>query len=251
MCATTECTSPNGDIDCRHIHRTDNFYSQNSLNGHFNNNRGISLRTDDHVMQVIADRRQITVSNNNRKTINVGTWDARTLYQAGKVKNLIQYMDGLDINIFELCETRLNDSRRFQLDDFNMPHSGSCKYEIMSCDTFENGRFKIMMDHRPISETHLTFQLFKYMLQRQPFRKRILTHYNSHQRKQDSYANHRIVHKIIELLKQNHLWRLGLGKRPERCETFVTWCQANEQVITYTCFVQHPRKQRSWKVISK
>ena len=56
-------TELNTDIDPR-----------NRFNGHFNNNIRASLDMDDHVRQVIADRRQITVSINSRNKINVGTW---------------------------------------------------------------------------------------------------------------------------------------------------------------------------------
>ena len=48
--------------------------SWNRINGHFNNNRGASLDMDAQVRQVIADRHQITVSNDNRNKIKVGTW---------------------------------------------------------------------------------------------------------------------------------------------------------------------------------
>ena len=49
-------------------------------------------------------------------------------------------------------------------------------------------------------------------------------------------------------LREGHIvGEHGLGIPNERGETFVRWCQANEQVIANTWFEQHPRKLWTWK----
>ncbi len=39
----------------------------------------------------------------------------------------------------------------------------------------------------------------------------------------------------------------GLGSRNDRGEKWVQWCTANCQVITNTCFEEHPRRLWTWK----
>ena len=41
--------------------------------------------------------------------------------------------------------------------------------------------------------------------------------------------------------------KYGLGSRNERGEKWVQWCTANCQVITNTCFKEHPRRLWTWK----
>ena len=61
--------------------------------------------------------------------IKVGTWNVRTLYQAGKLGNVIQEMGRLDVNIFGLCETRWTNSGSKQIDDYKIIYSGGDKHE--------------------------------------------------------------------------------------------------------------------------
>ena len=79
--------------------------------------------------QVILDRHQVTVCSSNRNKIKVGTWNVRTLYQAGKLENVIQEMERLDVNIFGLCETRWTNSGSMQIDDYKIIYSGGDKHE--------------------------------------------------------------------------------------------------------------------------
>ena len=106
-----------------------NLDTLNSVNGASNNSKGTSLGTDDHVRQLILDRHQVTACNSNMNKIKVGTWNVRTLYQAGKLENVIQEMGRLDVNIFGLCETRWTNSGSMQIDDYKIIYSGGDKHE--------------------------------------------------------------------------------------------------------------------------
>ena len=41
--------------------------------------------------------------------------------------------------------------------------------------------------------------------------------------------------------------KYGLGLRNERGEKWVQWCTEHSQVITNTCFDEHPRRLWTWK----
>lgn len=62
-----------------------------------------------HVEQVRPDRQPATAryTINTRKTqIRTGTWNVRTLFQAGRLDNVKQEMGRLRINILGISETR-------------------------------------------------------------------------------------------------------------------------------------------------
>ena len=45
----------------------------------------------------------------NKKVIKIGTRNVRSLYEGGKIHNVIQEMQRLEVNIMGLCETRWPD----------------------------------------------------------------------------------------------------------------------------------------------
>ncbi len=64
-----------------------------------------SLGRDNHKEQVIPDRHPATV--HNRDAIKIGSWNVRTLYQPGKLENVLkQVMDRSEVSILGVCETR-------------------------------------------------------------------------------------------------------------------------------------------------
>ena len=46
------------------------------------------------------------VKQSKMSPIKLATWNVRTLYQAGKLENLKQELQALDIEILGVCETR-------------------------------------------------------------------------------------------------------------------------------------------------
>ena len=87
----------------------------NSVNG-VDDNEAIntSLGRGTHVRQVRPDRQPATVRN--KTTLRFGTWNVRTLYQAGKLANVKLEMERLNINMLGLCETRWTDTGCFDMD---------------------------------------------------------------------------------------------------------------------------------------
>ena len=241
-----------------------NLDTLNSVNGASNNSKGTSLGTDDHVRQVILDRHQVTVCNSNRHKIKMGTWNVRTLYQAGKLENVIQEMGRLDVNIFGLCETRWTNSGSMQIDDYKIIYSGGDKHEKGVGIILDKERSKSLMGYWAISDRVLLVKLKGH-----PFNISIIQAYapTSASTEEDIEAFYETLEKAKEQCKSQDIIIMmgdfnarvgkqreghivgehGLGIRNERGETFVRWCQANEQVITNTWFEQHPRRLWTWK----
>ena len=76
-----------------------------------------SLGTKSRVRQGKPDRNQATVSDINLREEDIskiGTWNVRTLYQPGKLSNVILEMKRLRINILGVCETRWKGSGKFR-----------------------------------------------------------------------------------------------------------------------------------------
>ena len=70
-----------------------------------------------HVKQVRPDHQPATArySINTRKyQIRTGTWNVRTLFQAGRLDNVKQEMGRLGINILGISETRWTGARIFK-----------------------------------------------------------------------------------------------------------------------------------------
>ena len=235
-----------------------------SVNGASNNSKGTSLGTDDHVRQVILDRHQVTACNSNRNKIKVGTWNVRTLYQAGKLDNVIQEMGRLYVNILGLCETRWTNSGSMQIDDYKIIYSGGDKHEKGVRIILYKERSKSLMGYWAISDRVLLVKLKGH-----PFNISIIQAYapTSASTEEDIEAFYETLEKAKEQCKSQDIIIMmgdfnarvgkqreghivgehGLGIRNERGEPFVRWCQANEQVIANTWFEQHPTKLWTWK----
>ena len=50
------------------------------------------------------------VMKTHGKLLNIGTWNFRTLYQPGKLDNLIQELNHMKIDIMGIAETRWTDT---------------------------------------------------------------------------------------------------------------------------------------------
>ena len=58
------------------------------------------------------------------KLLNIGTWNVRTLFQPGKLDNLIQELNHMKIDIMGIAETRWTDTGKIVKDDYTMTYSG-------------------------------------------------------------------------------------------------------------------------------
>ena len=87
------------------------------------------LGRDSRVPQVGLDCHPATVGIPNKTAIKLATWKVRTLFQYGKLENLKQEMNRLQLNILGICETRWTDAGSFRSDKFTIIYSGGMKHE--------------------------------------------------------------------------------------------------------------------------
>ena len=77
----------------------------NAVNGWSAPGRPDSSGRDHHATQVTPDRQQATAPK-LKSNIRIGTWNGRTKLQKGKLDNVKQEMDRLNINILGISEVR-------------------------------------------------------------------------------------------------------------------------------------------------
>ena len=74
-------------------------------------------------------RYSATVSMNNRKKRRVATWNVRTLFQKGKLDNVLKEMDRLQIDILGMSEVRWPGAGSIEKNSARMIYSGGEKAE--------------------------------------------------------------------------------------------------------------------------
>ena len=111
--------------------------SCNGVKGvHSVSGREASPGTETRVRQGNLDRNQATASEseskpkgnrrygNNENCSRIGTWNVRTLYQAGKLQNVLKEMKRLKCNILGICETRWTGAGCIREGDYTITYSG-------------------------------------------------------------------------------------------------------------------------------
>ena len=89
---------------------------------------GVSLGTTSHGLQVTSNRHHTNVSI-QKKNIEIGTWNVRTLLQSRKLENIKLEMKRINVNILGLSETRWKNAGILTLDNCKFIHSGGQKHE--------------------------------------------------------------------------------------------------------------------------
>ena len=224
--------------------------------------RGSSPGRDSHVRQVGPDRQQATVRN--RRTIRVGTWNVRTLYQIGKLENVKQEMMRLDINVLGLNETRWLDSGDFMIDDFKMIYAGGEKHERGVGLLMDSDISKCVQGYWAVSDRVLLVKV-----QGNPFNISIVVVYapTADSTEEEIDAFYEDLEKVKSRCKSNEIHiimgdmnakvgcgadgktvgQYGIGVRNDRGDRWVQWCESNDMVIMNTFFKEHPRRVYTWK----
>ena len=99
-------------MDDYKIKRKDNGVKENL-------NQGFSPGRESHARQVAPDHQPATGRKHQtkklekeklkRQKIKIGTWNVRTLFQTGKLSNVISEMRRMELNILGLAESRWTD----------------------------------------------------------------------------------------------------------------------------------------------
>ena len=98
------------------------FYQDNGVKGMLLNRSCSSPGRVFHAQQVDPDRQPATVSN--KDMLKIATWNVRTLYQKGKLANVQQEMDRLQIDILGLSEIRWTGGGKITSENTTIIYSG-------------------------------------------------------------------------------------------------------------------------------
>ena len=223
-----------------------------------------SLGRDSHMPQEGLDRHPATVGIPNKTAIKLATWNVRTLFQCGKLENLKQEMNRLQLNILGICETRWTDAGSFRSDKFTIIYSGGMKHEKGVGILIDKNISKSILGYWAISDRILLVKLKGH-----PFNISIIQVYAPTAECDEEEINQ--FYNMIEMAKEHcksqevviimgdlnakvgegkHndvVGMHGLGERNERGQKWIDWCAANNQIITNTWFKQHPRRKWTWK----
>jgi len=121
-------------------------YTRNSVQGGESVKDVPSFSRDVDLWQVTPDRKCATAAQQpklNTETLRIGTRNVRTLYQKGKLDDVIQEMEILKINILGIAEVRMTQNGKFfQNDMHTVIYSGGDTHErvglILDSMTAEN-----------------------------------------------------------------------------------------------------------------
>ncbi|XP_042883267.1 uncharacterized protein LOC122260182 [Penaeus japonicus] len=237
----------------------------NSVKGVLSTDNDPSLGKVPYVRQVGPDRHQATVSN-NKETLRIGTRNVRTLFQAGKLENVTQEMSRMKINILRICETRWKHNGDFQTDDYRMLYSGGDRHERGVGIIMDKERAKCVIGHWELSD-----RVMMVKLKGSPFNSSIILvnaltsdsseddidkFYETIEEAKGQCKSQEIIIVMGDLnakVGQDQgdgdgiIGKHGLGIRNERGDRWVQWCKRHNQIITNTCFQDHPRRLWTWR----
>lgn len=203
-----------------------------------------------------------------RKTktrLKIGTWNVRTLYDTGRLKNLLLEMQRLDIQMMGVCETRWPDSTNFNSDDYAIytsgTHDGSHRngVAVILNKSLNNS----VRNFVPLSDRVMLLQLTT-----KPVNLNIIQVYAPTTDHDDNEVE-TFYHQIKELLKAtkkheitiimgdwnakvgkgataNVTGQYGLGIRNDRGKRLIQFCQEEEFLITNTLYKLPFRRLYTW-----
>ena len=93
-------------------------------------------------------------------TIRIGTWNARTLYQKGKLANIIQEIKQMRISILGISEVRWLGTGQFSKNGYTMVYSGNNEKHTNGVGIIMTHEIaKSMMGFWPISDREMLMKL--------------------------------------------------------------------------------------------
>ena len=221
---------------------------------------GISESRDDGISLNCSQRLQpeIVVNMNGQGSLlKVGTWNVRSLYQAGKLVNCTQEMSRLNIDILGVAETRWTDSGVIDGEDHTIYFSGGRKHQ--------HGVGVIVKKHLNTSVLGYiakSERVIMLKLEGKPFNVVIIQVYaptadHNNEEVEEFYQQ---VSECLEEVKSTDVLvvmgdfnakvgteatevsgQFGLGEKNERGERLIQFCQEEKLIVTNTMF-QHPMK---------
>ena len=220
--------------------------------------------TADSVCEQQADavKQKATVCNRNK--MRVGTWNVRTLLQAGKSACAFREMNRLGVDVMGLSEVRWPDVGEHRCESGVLIYSGGQKGEKGVGVMLNKKMASCIKGYWTRSD-----RVILVKLNGAPFDLNIIQVYaptcdGSEEEVNQFYGE---LSEVMEQCKRHEInivmgdlnskvgrgrdgdvvgpW--GLGDRNERGDEWVEWCNEHQQIVLNTWFRNHPRKLWTWK----
>ena len=197
-------------------------------------------------------------------SLNIGTWNVRTLHQAGKLDNLFQELDALKTDIMGISEVRWTENGMKRTEKFTMIYSGGEKHAHGVAIVMKNSIAKSLMGYWPIND-----RIIMCKLQAKPFNIVILQLYAPTSDHDDEEID-TFYEEVNSALKQTKssdiiiilgdfnakvgntamsecMGKHGLGETNERGERLIQFCEHHNMSIINTMLKQLMRRLYTWK----
>lgn len=198
--------------------------------------------------------------------IKIGTWNVRTMYQAGKTHNAIKEMKRLKIGIMGISEMRWPGSGECMVDNYRVYYSGkeTNKHQHGVGMILDEHFSRFVNNYVPISERILLIQM-----NTTPIKLNILQVYAPTAEKEEEEVEefYEEINKTLKTINKNEILITmgdfnakigkgregegvgphGLGTRNERGDRLRVFAEEQELIILNTFFKLHPRRLYTWK----
>ncbi|KAG1679705.1 Craniofacial development protein 2 [Nymphon striatum] len=204
------------------------------------------------------------ISDRKKKdSIKIATWNVRTLYQKGKLDNVNQEMDRMNLNILGLSEVRWTGAGSQKINNKTFIYSGGTKHERGTGILFDEPTARCLKAWCPISDRVIVAKL-----EAKPLDIGIIQVYAPTSDSEDEEVErfYEEIDRAKAYLKSqdikivmgdfnakvgnqrvdNTVGPWGIGTENERGSKLIEWCQMNDFTITNTWFQNHPRRQWTW-----
>ena len=194
----------------------------------------------------------------------IATWNVRTMNESGKLENVKREMERLKVNVLGLSEVRWKGEGDFMSDGVRVIYSGGVKHE--------NG-VAILLDKEMAAKVicieRCSDRMITVKVKAEPVDLFIIQVYmptSTHDEEEVDVMYEKIEEILAKQKGTDHVvlmgdWNavigqgreggevgeFGLGKRNDRGQKLVDFCQRNRMMITNTWFQQPKRRIYTWK----
>ena len=197
------------------------------------------------------------------RCLKLGTWNVRTLYQAGKLDNLIQEMENMRLDILGISETHWVEEGKIIKENHTLIYSGGKEHRKGVGILMKNYIARSMLGFWAISERVILLKL-----QAKPFNINIIQVYAPTSDCEDEEVEklYQEINNGIQQTKSGEvlcvmgdfnakvgkekyekiIGTYGLGNRNERGDRLIEFCQQNKLCVVNTWFQQPTRRLYTW-----
>jgi len=211
-----------------------------------------------------ASQLHVTTAKNFRSKLSkIGSWNVRTLFQAGKLDNVIQEMDRMGLQCLGLCEVRWTQAGEFQKDQKRIFYSGGTQHQRGVGLILDKHFSRSVLSFWPKSDRTMLVKL-----KASPFNVNIIVVYapTAEAEEEDIDNFYDSLNEVYSCCKSQEITivmgdfnakvgserdgkvvgSFGLGERNDRGDKLVDWCASKGLFISNTWFETHPRRRYTW-----